>query len=97
LDLAPIALGWFAHTVRFEARHGLALLGRFQTKVAACFRFAIQLLRDRSRPSHFAQSKDFYLEFSTIILNFEHLAGVDFTGGLHELTMSPYPAKLTGA
>ena len=61
--------------------HGFAFFGQLQPRFAAGFGFAIERLRNRGRAAHLAQLQNLDLKDAALVLDLQHVAGVDLARG----------------
>ena len=78
MDQATVAFRGTAGGGGGEVESGLALLGKFTPRFAARFGFAVELLRDGSRPADAAQAQDFDFEVAALIFDRQQIADANF-------------------
>jgi len=79
--MAAVPFRGAAGGCRREVESGFALLGKFATRFAAGFGFAVKLLSHRSGSAHFAQPQNLDFEVAALILNGEHVSDTNFARG----------------
>ncbi len=95
-DAAAVALGGTALGQGRELLHGLAFGGCFGARSNAGFTFAIEGLRHRRRTAHLAQSENFYLKISALVLHFKMVTDMNLAGGLGFVAIGEDAAQVTG-
>jgi len=76
-DFSAIALGWSVLGSGTIKHAGSTFLGEPQSLLATRFGFAIEGLRDRRRPTSFAEKQNFHFELAALSSDLEELANMN--------------------